>query len=100
VPQGGCCSACRPASSSVGTCRAVAANERYSGACSCHISPVRSPVPPVPTNASTRPVVAGFPHAALFLPRSSDLASFAADSWLLRLAPTVPHRILHCSWLI
>jgi len=67
--------------------------------CSCCIRPADRAWAPAETQISTQEILAALP-AGQPLQLSVTSASIAAVAALADLPPPVPHRILHCSWII
>jgi hypothetical protein len=74
--------------------------ERHSSDCTCQNVPTAPFVPRTSPTTTSSEVLTALPHVAFLAPSYLQSATVVAESWLVHLSPSIPHRILHCSWLI
>jgi hypothetical protein len=95
---GACCE--RRASAGSTCIHGVAHSDRVGADdCTCVVSPVQRALPREKLAMPTQDLLAALPFAALLpadIATENDFVAIKA----VGLAPSIPHRILHCSWLI
>lgn len=95
-----CCRTSEGSNRSVHASHSNAATEHASDDCSCHILPIWPASQPAPQISRAVETFAAPTQGAIFAPRWPELGARLVDSWLGRVPSAIPHRILHCSWLI
>jgi hypothetical protein len=94
----GCCHDERQSSEHAVASQSVAGNDFSS--CACSTLPIHQPTPSATRNVPNSLDLVVLSNSASFDAVCPELTSFNTADWLSNLSLAMPHRILHCSWLI
>ncbi|MCI0331695.1 MAG: hypothetical protein L0228_00540 [Planctomycetes bacterium] len=95
-----CCQRRESAHSAPTSGAAVGTAKHVLHTCGCRLLPVQRTTPPVEKVNSSPELVAGLSLVAILPLNPSACDASAGDFTLANLPPPIPHRILHCSWII